>query len=196
MSKRERFLLLAALLIIGALSGCGSSPTGPTSPVTYSFKEQGFSIRFPKNWEIKEGYRLGPDISLVVTATSPLDSPTDEFRERVSVIVEELPSSLRLEEYAVRVPLSLLVFKFPDYREHNPIRWEEEIIPTSKYVAARHFYYYYEEIPGRVDISRGLVSTIVILTNGNRGYAIIYNRCKITAFPNMFDEIVKSFRFE
>lgn len=60
----------------------------------YVNKDKGYSIVFPKNWEMKEKF-----MGLDVFALSPLEGDKDAFRENVNIITEDLSNPMSLDEY-------------------------------------------------------------------------------------------------
>lgn len=76
----------------------------------YANKEKGFSITFPKNWETKEGIA-----GAVVASLSPRESDSDNFRENVNIVIEDLPKDLTSEEYYQAGIVNLR--KVPDFKE-------------------------------------------------------------------------------
>ena len=82
---REAGLFVAAIM----LAGCGSGASGVVEGL-------GFAIRMPSGWEIKQ---CGED---VVVALEPKESKDDNFRENVSVVVEDVREGTELEEYVKR----------------------------------------------------------------------------------------------
>lgn len=81
--------VVLAVLLLG-MSGCGKTH----EPGRY-YSDKGYSIRFPDGWEQQEGF-MGTD----VMALSPMEGAADQFRENVGVTVENLRSTMTLEEYA------------------------------------------------------------------------------------------------
>ena len=58
--------------------------------VEYSRRSEGFSIGFPKGWELREnvtGYQLPPDTRLLVVASPPID-PSSSFADNINVQVQ------------------------------------------------------------------------------------------------------------
>ena len=83
---RKAELLLAVLSV---LIGCGSSTPGVT-------KGLGFAIRMPPGWEIKQ---CNDDM---VVALEAKESKNDNFRENVSVVVEDVTEGTELDDYVKR----------------------------------------------------------------------------------------------
>jgi len=68
------------MVLLVILSGSMFACPGRDDPGGYTNKEKGFKIEFPAGWEVKEG-----EMGLDVIALSPLEGPSDQFRENVSV---------------------------------------------------------------------------------------------------------------
>jgi hypothetical protein len=80
-------LTLSAFLI--SLAACTSKP------VEYHSKEKGFSIQFPKGWEIKE-HTMKSDIAEVVVQAAGNEGNS---YQQINVAVENLPNEMGVEEY-------------------------------------------------------------------------------------------------
>jgi hypothetical protein len=70
-----------------------------------------YSIRYPANWDLqqKEDRTPGAPLLYPFTVLSPLESPTDKFRENINLVVEQLKGrtidgvdgkNINLEKYA------------------------------------------------------------------------------------------------
>lgn len=60
----------------------------------YSHSQEGFSIKFPDSWEVRE-----KAYGTIVMALSPQESSADNFRENVNIVTENLPGSYTLAQY-------------------------------------------------------------------------------------------------
>ena len=89
MITKHDYLVTAMIFQIFLLSGCSSK-----DPDRYYSSKDDYSIKFPKEWENTEG--LG---GASVIFLSPQENTTDQFRGRVSVIVEQFPRAMELDEY-------------------------------------------------------------------------------------------------
>ncbi len=79
-----------------ALFACAGNAFASGELIAYKNKDNGFSLSFPGDWEIKEG--VG---SMAVTATAPLAGKSPKaFRPLVIVGVEVLAQNKTNEEYA------------------------------------------------------------------------------------------------
>ncbi len=145
----------------------------------YYNKEERFSISFPIDWEKLEGF-----MGNVVIGRSPLEGPTDRFRENVSVAVDNLSPGVTLEQnfQAGITQLTTLT----DYKEYE--RGQATIDNTE----AR--WLVYSNRKGQVTV-KVLVYSLV---KGNRGYAISCNAAPeaFNRYRGQFEEIAKSFQFE
>jgi hypothetical protein len=93
---------------------------------TYTNKDKGYSIVFPKNWEMKEKF-----MGLDVFALSPLEGDKDLFRENVNIITEDLTKPMSLDDYYSMglVNLKTLLTDFKEVESGNidvngiPMKW-------------------------------------------------------------------------
>lgn len=68
--------------------------------VDYENSDYGLELEYPKNWSIQEeGDFLKPGIVFL----SPPENDTDDFQEKVTVAIENLPQPLSLKEYTEQV---------------------------------------------------------------------------------------------
>ena len=177
---RTRFVGLAVLglaFLAASLAGCSS---GSPEPGRYYKKEDGFSIRFPEDWERKENV-----MGTVVIALSPAQGADDAFRENVNVTVETLPSPMTLDEYfnlsMVNLGKLLTEARRPEVADAR-IGGE-----AAKRVV-------YQTTMGQI----GVKGMLYVAVKGNRGYALT---CSATpdsfdAYKARFEEIAGTFRFE
>jgi len=83
---RKAGLLFAVVVL---LAGCGGGTSGMVEGL-------GFAIRMPPGWEMKQ---CNDDM---VVALEPKESKDDNFRENVSVVVEDVKEGTELDEYVKR----------------------------------------------------------------------------------------------
>ena len=177
---RKRFVGLAVLgfaFLSASLAGCSS---GEPEPGRYYKKQEGFSIRFPAEWEQKENV-----MGTVVIALSPAQGTDDPFRENVNVVVEALPSLMTLDEY---FNLSMVNLKKLLAAGQEP---EVSDITLGGEKAKRVVY---QTMMGQI----GVKGTLYVAVKGQRGYALT---CSATpesfdADKARFEEIAGTFRFE
>jgi len=177
---RKRFVGLAVLglaFLSASLAGCSS---GEPEPGRYYKKQEGFSIRFPAEWEQKENV-----MGTVVIALSPAEGADDPFRENVNVVVEALPSPMTLDEYfnLSRVNLGKLL---------TEARQPEIADARIGGEAAKRVVY--QTTMGQI----GVKGMLYVAVKGNRGYALT---CSATpdsfdAYKARFEKIAGTFRFE
>jgi hypothetical protein len=86
----RKYCIMIALIFLTFLLICCSSK----DPDRYYNNKDDFSIKFPKEWENKEGFMGCSVISL-----SPKENDADQFRENVNVAVEQLPGEMNLHDY-------------------------------------------------------------------------------------------------
>jgi len=177
---RKRFVGLSVLglaFLSASLAGCSS---GEPEPGRYYKKAEGFSIRFPAEWEQKENV-----MGTVVIALSPAEGADDPFRENVNVVVEALPSPMTLDEYfnLSRVNLGKLL---------TEARQPEIADARIGGEAAKRVVY--QTTMGQI----GVKGMLYVAVKGNRGYALT---CSATpdsfdAYKARFEKIAGTFRFE
>ena len=177
---RKRFVGLSVLglaFLSASLAGCSS---GESEPGRYYKKADGFSIRFPAEWEQKENV-----MGTVVIALSPAEGEADAFRENVNVVVETLPTPMDLGKYLelsmANLKKLLAVGQAPEVSEAT-LGGEK-----AKRVV-------YQMTMGQISVK----STLYVAVMGRRGYAIT---CSATpdsfdAYQEPFEKIVETFRFE
>ena len=107
MSKNQFNLVTTLLSLVLLLIGCSSK-----DPERFYSSKDDFSMKFPKEWDNREGYE-----GLSVVSLSPFENSADEFHEEVEVSVEQLPA-MELDEYFVAY-----IDKFkqvpPDFQEND-----------------------------------------------------------------------------
>ena len=177
---RKRFIALAVLgLAFLAASRAGCSGNSPEPGRNYK-KQDGFSIRFPAEWEQKENV-----MGSVVMALSPAEGEADAFRENVNVMVEALPSKMDLEKY--------LELSMANLKKLLSAGQEPEVSDTTlggekaKRVVC-------QMTMGQINVK----STVYVAVKGTRGYSLT---CSATpdsfdAYKARFEEIAGTFRFE
>jgi hypothetical protein len=177
---RKRFVGLAVLglaFLSASLAGCSS---GSPEPGRYYKKQEGFSIRFPAEWEQKENV-----MGSVVIALSPAEGADDAFRENVNVTVEALPSPMTLDEY---FNLSMANLKNLLSEGQEP----EVSDATLGGEKAKRFVC--QMTMGQINVK----STVYVAVKGTRGYLLT---CSATpdsfdAYKARFEKIAGTFRFE
>ena len=177
---RKRFVAFAVLglaFLSASLAGCSS---GEPEPGRYYKKQEGFSIRFPAEWEQKENV-----MGTVVIALSPTEGADDPFRENVNVTVETLPSPMDLDEY---FNLSMTNLK----KLLTETRQPEVTDTTLGGEKAKRVVY--QTTMGQI----GVKGMLYVVVKGNRGYALTCSAApdSFDAYKARFEEIVGTFRFE
>ena len=171
-------ILWAALaaLSLATMPGCGEKPP---EPGRYYARADGFSIRFPADWE-----RKGNVMGSTVMALSPQEAG-DALRGNVNVAVKRLASPMDLESY---LALSLANLERLLAAGAKPEVADAELggSPAKRVL--------YETPLGQVRV-RGMM---VLAVRGERGYAVTCSAMPETfdAFRPTFDQIVGTFRFE
>jgi len=146
----------------------------------YYNREKGFSIKLPNEWEKKENF-----MGAVIGALRPQVTSTEQFRESVNVMVDELPKAMTLEDYNQ--------FNLSDMRKYmNEFKINESGQITINTNNANWFVYSF-----RGDRLR-LKALCYILVKNRRGYAITFAATPETfsKYRRIFEEIAESFKFE
>ncbi|MGB2754571.1 MAG: hypothetical protein WBD75_10330 [Phycisphaerae bacterium] len=177
---RIRFVGLAVLglaFLSASLAGCSSQPP---EPGRYYKKAEGFSIRFPAEWEQKENV-----MGSVVIALSPAEGADDAFRENVNVVVEALPSPMTLDEY-FNLSMANLRKLLTEARQPE--------IADARIGGEAAKQVVYQTTMGQIRVK----SMLYVAVKGQRGYAVT---CSATpdsfdAYKARFEEIAGTFRFE
>jgi hypothetical protein len=179
-----------ATIVISAPDATNSPITVPVTliinqakveePGRYYNKDKGFSIKFPNGWEKREGY-----MGLTVIALSPQESPSDQFRENVNIVDEELPETMSLETY-FQINLDNMPKLLTNFQAYESGRL------TLGNADSRWLIYGYRM--GTTSI-KGLV---YVLVKGNRGYAITGTATSgsFANYRSIFEETSQSFSFE
>jgi hypothetical protein len=171
MPNRSIVLIVLVLLI----SGCSSKETG-----RYYNTKDDFSLKFPKDWENREGF-MGTD----VISLSPKENAGDQFRENVNVVVEPLPDGMDLNGYFnANIPKLSGVVR--DFQQNGT---GSAIINNT-----RAEWLIYTGSIGSITLK----AKQYYLVNGNKGYVITCSATPSTydAYNSIFDTVVNSFQFE
>lgn len=151
-------------------------------PGRYYNEAKGFSIKFPDEWEIKEGDGIEAPL---VEAVSPWEDEDDPFSEFISVDVEEFSENVDLERYTDRLR-SDHAEEFPFYEEI------EEGETTIDGVAAKSIVF-------DIGMEEGTNRVLgFVLAREKRGYLIscVAEDSKFSDYKEIFEEAIYSFRFE
>ena len=96
MKKFTTALSILGIFTSVLLTACDKAPEESIIPGLFHSETQNFSITFPADWEIKEGF-YGTE----VMAISQLENDSDIFAENSSVAIENLNEPITLDEYYV-----------------------------------------------------------------------------------------------
>ncbi len=145
----------------------------------YHNAQKGYTIVFPSNWEVKEGF-----MGLDVFGLSALKNSEDKFRENVNVVTEDLRTPLTLDEY-YDLGVKNLSMLLTDFKEIDTGRVDVNGVPARWIV--------YDHRMGEV---RARVLQ-VIMVKGDRAYIITATATpeEFDSYRGSFDTIVKSFKF-
>jgi hypothetical protein len=108
--KRTWFYIFVASVILAG----GVTVFAANESIEYKNKKQGYSLRVPAAWEIKES-----DGGLEVTVTGPLQGKAkDQFRPNVKVSVENVPHDMTLDKY-VHGPIEKARTQMKSFKVHR-----------------------------------------------------------------------------
>ncbi|MCK4322643.1 hypothetical protein KAX08_09025 [candidate division WOR-3 bacterium] len=180
---KKFFLTLFLLIFVFSwfgINGCGKK--SPPEPGRYYNKTKGFSIKFPKGWEIFEGQT---EEDPVVEAVSPWESDSDMLSEFISIYVDELPNWMDLDDYYSELSIN---------SENELAHYQEEDSGTSTiddtYVKWLIFSY---------TVAEGAMQNISYLFfKDHQAYIITCNSEpeKFYMYKSKFEEVAQSFKFE
>jgi len=180
MSKKRLSVSLLVGIAAWVLLGGAPRATPAEEPDRYTNKEKGFSIKFPADWERKEGM-----MGTAVLALSPQEGTADQFRVNVNVTIEDLPKTLSLDEY-VAAALGALRKVLTDLEEHENSAMNVAGTPAKRLIFSHRM--------GAIKVK----AMQCVLVKGTRGYVITCSAApdQFDNYRPKFDEIVQSFRFE
>jgi hypothetical protein len=101
--KRELVASITLFVLVTACGGEGAPPRASGTPSnqstagfkTYTDAANGFTIKYPPDWEEQQG----PE-GAAVTFLSPREDAADKFRENINVLIQSLPDpDMSLQEY-------------------------------------------------------------------------------------------------
>jgi hypothetical protein len=163
-----------------ALMACSCEKS--RDPDRHYDESKGFSIKFPKDWEIKRGDGVAAPL---VEAVSSWEDDEDLFSEYVSVDVEEFAGDIGLEDMFERTREAQAgEFDHFEIEETGDIKIGSEDAKYMKFIIGM------EEGRNRV-----LSYTLV---KGRRGYLIgcVAEEGKFDRYSEIFRETAATFRFE
>lgn len=147
--------------------------------VVYNCKSKGYSISFPKTWELKEKYR-----ETDVIALSPQENSADRFRENVNVITSDLGQVYSLDTY-YKANIENAEKGLNKFKQVQLTDIKINGIPTKRLV-------YTHEMQ---DISIKVIA--FVLVKGKMGCVITCTALpdSYSKYEKTFDEVAKSFKF-
>jgi serine/threonine protein kinase len=174
-SRKSKFKILSLLLIsllalVTALGGWILVKQRIKEPrialAPYENYSQGFRVDYPRNWS-----KQNRDDFLATGAVffSPLENDADQFKEQVSVLVEDLSSDLPLSEYTRQSLAEIRQLSDPNIGEAKVVAMGAN--------EGRQIIYQGEENGNPVQRMQ------TWSVNGNRAYVITY-----TAVPKSYDD--------
>ena len=173
---RKTILIMSSLLLMASCDKASDKKTMSGEP----FKGTNYSIKFPSNWERKDGF-MGCDLM----ALSPAEGANDNFRENANITLENLPSRISLEKYAElsRENMKKLLSDF-------------EIIEETEANLNGHTFKRFVSTyrMGEIDIK----AVLYLTTKDKAGYNITFSASPETydSYIDEFESIAKTFRFE
>jgi len=173
----RKLALFGVVCLLGViLVSCSSC--SKKEPGRYYNNRENFSMRFPVNWEVREGV-----MGTAVAALSPQEGSSDAFRENVNVLFETLPTRMSLEEYW---NASLQVFSKTNFKIINQgdTKIGGENAKFSTYTCNM--------------IGTDQKNKCYVLVRGDKGCVITCSApaSDFSRYETKFEEIVQSFRFE
>ncbi len=173
MKKVAVILILASF----ALSGCGKKKT--VNNTTFAGKNYG--MKFPDTWEINDSGAMGTDI----VGLSPVEGPSDKFRENINVVLENVPTSLPEKDY---LDLSL-----KNLTEGLGIKPGLKFTKT-KVGSAEGYHLHYTAKIGEIEVDNDLY--IVIKNGGSYIITCSNSKGKRDAFKSVMDSVIATFSVE
>ncbi len=164
--------------MIALPAACSRSTPAKTEPGKYVNQAKGFRIDFPADWEIREG-----EMGLDVIGLSPLEGPSDQFRENVSVASSPMKAPMDGDAILdANIPAMIkLVTEFkPGTRDHFEIGG----------VKAARLEYTQRQGMNKLSV------TLYALPGRSRAY-LLYCTAESSAAPRFgqrFEKIVSSFK--
>lgn len=179
MFRTYRVLIIAGMVVVAAIAVYAFLSETPPEPGRYYNKQYNYSIEFPEDWEITIEYG-----GKSVIATRPEHAETDNFKQVVQVIVEDLPYQPKLDFFfdfllnAYRREMSVSI------REKGDITIDNR---KAKWVIVHTFMEGYK--------AQSLYNCMV---KDKKGYLIqcIAEPYNFAEHKNTFDKAIQSFRFE
>ena len=132
--NRKRTVFVLFVCLVAGLVGCGKRTVQNTL-----FEGNEYVLELPDSWEVKSHFQ-GADL----VGISPAENPGDQFRENVTVVLENLPASMTDQEY-----LDLSVSQL---REGFGLSGDLGFTPASVgHMAGHHIHYVAETQQGAMD---------------------------------------------
>ena len=85
---------MATTLLLLCLASCNKQEPGK-----YVNRDQGFAVQFPREWELKES-----EMGFAVIGLSPLEGPSDDFRDNLGIASSEMTKPLDADGITFRFP--------------------------------------------------------------------------------------------
>jgi hypothetical protein len=151
-------------------------------PGRYYDKDSGFSIKFPDEWSVREGYQ---EDEALVESVSPWEDDLDEFADHVSVDVEKLVPEVSLEAYFDET-MEYQMDELPGFELRE--RGDTDLDNTDAMYVVFDF-----------ESEGGMVTVLGYATvKGSRGYLIscVAQTSKFHMYEDKFEEVAHSFKFE
>ena len=134
MMNRKRTVFVLFVCLVAGLVGCGKRTVQNTL-----FEGNEYVLELPDSWEVKSHFQ-GADL----VGISPVENPGDQFRENVTVVLENMPASMTDQEY-----LDLSVSQL---REGFGLSGDLGFTPASVgHMAGHHIHYVAEIQQGAMD---------------------------------------------
>ncbi|MFH2139103.1 MAG: hypothetical protein ABII88_11455 [Candidatus Omnitrophota bacterium] len=178
MIRRIALFILAVMFCVPllGLNGCTKKEKDPDRFYSSIY---GFSIKFPQGWQTTQ------DKDTVVSALSPFEDDQDILQEAVGVIAQNHYLPILLDDWfaSVRSEARETILRYREIETGQMVIGDINL----KWIKRSYF----DDIGEIVDKSYCFVK-------GNRGYIISCNSQpdKFSKYEKLFEESVKTFRFE
>jgi len=175
MSHHFYHVAVFSIVLVLSVSAWGGDPVRELT--SYTNQEKKFSLRLPRDWERKENL-----MGSAVVAIGPQGKSSEDFRENINVVVEDLPNAMTSKEY-FDVSLKVLKRLFTDFQleKSGSLKLNQK---DAYWVVFTH--------------RMGKVKAKVLqymLVDGLKAYVITSSSApqKFSKYQHLFEEVAKSF---
>ncbi|MBE9167720.1 protein kinase [Pleurocapsales cyanobacterium LEGE 06147] len=187
--KKSKFILWLVLILpfLGALLTIiiGINKNRYQGFLPYTNNNYHIQIKYPENWTVRE--LEDPITGEVVVFSSPKESGSDIFQEKVFITVEKLPNDItNLDEYSTRIISGTIANKDTTISVYNQKESRLSRQPARTLV--------YSRSSGNLNLRQKEVFTF----HNDQAYIITYSaeRAKYSKFLNEVKKMIESFRID